>query len=80
MPSGGEAKYLSDDPRISYFNDEASQTTSIYRCYGKFNRDRSSFQVKLPKSVVIPETINAVRQLIVRNRLMTYEIMNCMSI
>ena len=52
----------------SIFGDEASSRTSVYRWYGEFNRDRSSLQDEFredrPQSVVVPETTNAVRQLI----------------
>ena len=44
--------------------------------YGEFNRGRSSLQDEfregLPKSVVVPETIDAVRQLILQDRHVTY--------
>ena len=43
----------------SIFGDEAPSRTSVYRWYGEFNRGRRG----RPKSVV-PETIDAVRQLI----------------
>ena len=53
---------------IQYFGDEAPTRISVYRWYGEFKRDRSSLQVEFresrPKSIVVPETINAVRQLI----------------
>ena len=43
---------------------------------GEFNRDRSSLQDAFregrPKSVVVPETIDAVRQLILQDRYVTY--------
>ena len=55
---------------------EAPSRTSIYRWYGKFNRGRSSLQDKIrkgrPKSVVVPETTDAVRQLILQDRHVTY--------
>ena len=49
------------------FGDEASSRASVYRWYGVFNRGRSSLQDEFregcPKSVVVPETLDAVRQL-----------------
>ena len=60
----------------SIFGNEAPSKTSVYRWYGEFNRDRSSLQDEFregcPKSVVIPETIDAVRQLILQDRHVTY--------
>ena len=45
--------------------------TSVFRWYGEFNRARSSrrdeFRKGRPKSVVISETIDAVRQLILQD-------------
>ena len=55
------------DELYSIFGDEAPSTTSVYRWYGDFNRGCSSLQDEFreghPKSVVVPETIDAVRQL-----------------
>ena len=49
---------------INSTSDEAPSRTSVYRWYGEFNRDHSSLQDKFRegrrKSVVVPETINAV--------------------
>ena len=49
---------------------------SVYRWYGEFNRGRSSLQDEFredcPNSVVVPEPNNAVRQLIVQDRHVTY--------
>ena len=60
----------------SIFGDEALSRTSVYRWYGEFNPGRSSLQDKFregrPKSVVVPETIDAVRQLILQDRHVTY--------
>ena len=61
---------------IQFFGDEAPSSTSVYRWYGEFNRDRSSLQDEFrkgrPKSVVVPKTIDVVRQLILQNRRVTY--------
>ena len=52
------------DELNSIFGDEAPSSTSVYRWYGEFNRGRSSLQDEfregLPKSVIVPETIDAV--------------------
>ena len=59
----------------SIFGDEASSRTSVYRWYGEFNRGSSSLQNEFrkgrPKSVVVPETIDAVGQLILQDRHVT---------
>ena len=64
------------DELNSIFGDEAPSRTSVYRWYGKFNRGRVSLQDEFregrPKSVVVSETIDAVRQLILQNRHVTY--------
>ena len=56
--------------------DEAPSSTRVYRWYGEFNRGHSSLQDEFregrPKSVVFPETIDAVRQLILQDRHVTY--------
>ena len=58
------------------FGDEVPSRTSVYRWYAEFNRSRSSLQDEfregLPKAVVVPETIDAVSQLILQNRHVTY--------
>ena len=55
---------------------EVPSRTSVYRWYFEFNRGRSSlqdeFRESCPKSVVVPETIDAVRQLILQNRHVIY--------
>ena len=60
----------------SIFGDEDPSRTSVYRWYAELNRGRSSLQDEFredrPKSVVVPETINAVHQLILQNRHVTY--------
>ena len=57
-------------------HDEAPSRTSVYRRYGEVNRGRSSLQDEFRKgrrkSVVVPETIDAVRQLILQDRHVTY--------
>lgn len=60
----------------SIFSDEAPSRTSVYRWFGEFKRDRSSLQDEFregrPKSVFVPETIDAVRELIMQDRHVTY--------
>ena len=64
------------DELKSIFDDEAPSRTSVYRWYGEFNRGRSSLQNEFresrPKSVVIPATIDAERQLIFQDRYVIY--------
>ena len=64
------------DELNSICGDEAPSRTSVYQRYGDFNRGRSSLQDEFrevrTKSVVVPETINAVRQLILQDRHVTY--------
>ena len=64
------------DELNSIFGNEAPSRTNVYRWCGEFNRDRSSLQDKLRKgrlkSVVVPKTIDALRQLILQNRHVTY--------
>ena len=56
------------DELNSIFGDKAPSKTSVYRWYFEFNRGCSLFQDEFregrPKSVVVMETIDAVRQLI----------------
>ena len=60
----------------SIFADEAPSKTSVYRWYGKFNRDCSSLQDEFreghSKSVVVPESKDALRQLILQDGYVTY--------
>ena len=60
----------------SIFGDEAPSRTSVSRWYDEFNRARSSLQDEFregcPKSVVVPETIDAERQLLLHDRHVTY--------
>ena len=48
----------------------------VYRWYGEFKRGRSSLQDEFregcPKSVIVPETIDAVHQLILQYSHVTY--------
>ena len=59
------------DELNSIFSDEAPSRTNVYRWYDEFNRGHSSlqdeFRAGLAKSVVVPETIDAVRQLIIQD-------------
>ena len=61
---------------IQFFGDEAPSRTSVYRLYGEFIWGRSSLRDKfregLPKSVVVPETIEAVCQLIFHDYYVSY--------
>ena len=56
----------------SIFGNEAPSRIRLYRLYGEFNRGRSSLQDEFregrPKSVVVPETIDAMRQLILQDQ------------
>ena len=64
------------DELNSIFGDETPSRTSVYWWSGEFNWGRSSLQDEFregrPKSLVVPETINAVRQLILEDRYVTY--------
>ena len=64
------------DELNSIFGDEAPSKTNLYRWYGEFIRGCSSLQDKfregLRKSVVVRETIDVVRQLILQDRHVTY--------
>ena len=64
------------DKLNSIFGNEAPLMASVYWWYGEFNRDRSSLQYEFregnPKSVVVPETIDAVCQLILQDCHVTY--------
>ena len=55
---------------------EAPSRTRVNQWYGEFNRGRTSLQDELregrPKSVVGPETTDALRQLILQDRHVTY--------
>ena len=60
----------------SIFANEAPSRTGVYRWYGEFNPGRSSlkdeFREGRPKSVVVRANIDAVRQLILQDRHVTY--------
>ena len=45
----------------SIFGDEASSRISVYRWYGDRSSLQDEFREGRPKSVVVPETIDAVR-------------------
>ena len=64
------------DELNSIFGDEAPLRISFYRWYGEFKQGNSSLQDEFregrPKSVVVPETIDAVRQLILQGRHVSY--------
>ena len=64
------------DELNSIFGDETPSRTSVYLWYDEFNLGRSSlkneFREGRPKSVVVPKTIDAVRQLILQDRHVTY--------
>ncbi|CAH2106191.1 unnamed protein product [Euphydryas editha] len=62
---------------LSYlYCDKAPSKTTAYRWYSKFNRSRSSvadeFREGRPKSVVVPQNIDAVRELIMQDRHVAY--------
>ena len=71
---------LTQQQCIDEFNsisgDEVPSRTSVYRWYDEFNRGCSSLQDEFRegrrKSVVVPETIDAVRQVILQDRHVTY--------
>ena len=58
------------------FGNDASSRISVYQWYYEFNRGRSSLQDEFregrPKSVVVPETIDAIHQLILQDRHVAY--------
>lgn len=64
------------DQLRSTFGDEAPSLSSIYRWYNEFKRGRSSFTDEFregrPKSAVLPENIDAVRELVMEDRHVTY--------
>ena len=64
------------DELNSIFGDEVPSRTGVYRWYGEFNRGRNSLQDEFhknqPKSVIFPETIDDVRQLVLQDHHVTY--------
>ena len=64
------------DELNSIFGDEAASSISVYRWDCEFNLGRNSLQNEFregrPNSVVIPETIDLVRQRILQDRHVTY--------
>ena len=59
-----------DELNSIFFDDKAPSRASVYRWYGEFNQDE--FREGRPKSVVVPGTINAIRQLILQDPHVTY--------
>lgn len=64
------------DELSSLYGDKAPSKTTVYRWYSEVNRGRSSvadeFREGRPKSVVVPQNIDAVRELIMQDRHVTY--------
>lgn len=64
------------DQLTSTFGDEAPSKTTVYHWFSEFNRGRSMLtdEVKAgrPKSVVVPQNIEAVRKLIMDDRHVTH--------
>ncbi|GFT08475.1 metabotropic glutamate receptor [Nephila pilipes] len=64
------------DELNSLYSDKAPSYSTVKNWYNEFNRGRCSIQdesrVGRPKSVVVPEKINAVRELIKQDRHVTY--------
>ncbi|GFT77404.1 histone-lysine N-methyltransferase SETMAR [Nephila pilipes] len=64
------------DELNSLYNDKAPSYSTVKNWYNEFNRGRCSIQDESragrPKSVVVPEKINAVRELIKQDRHVTY--------
>ena len=73
-----DVNWLSNSASMNFnsiFDDEAPSRTSVYWWYGEFNRGSSlqdEFREDRPKSVVVPETIDAVRQMILQDHHVTY--------
>lgn len=73
------------DELNSLYGDQAPSLSTVKNWYNEFNRGRLSLSDELregrPKSVVIPENIDAVRELIMQDRHVTYrEIEACLGI
>ncbi|GFT81897.1 hypothetical protein NPIL_428271 [Nephila pilipes] len=64
------------DELNSLYSDKAPSYSTVKNWYNEFNRGRCSIQDESragrPKSVVVPEKINAVRELIKQDRHVTY--------
>lgn len=64
------------DQLTSTFGDEAPSKTTVYHWFSEFNRGRSVLTDEVkegrPKSVVVPQNIDAVRELIMQDRHVTY--------
>lgn len=63
------------DQLASTFGDKAPHRTTVFRWFAKFNRGRRSLKDEIhkgrPKSVVLPENIDAVREMIRLDRHVT---------
>lgn len=64
------------DQLTSTFGGEAPSKTTVYHWFSEFNRGRSKLTDEVkegrPKSVVVPQNIEAVRKLIMQDRHVTY--------
>lgn len=64
------------DELSSLYGDEAPSYSTVKNWYNEFNRDRRSlrdeFREGRPKSVVVPQNIDSVRELIMQDRHVTY--------
>ncbi|CAK9796110.1 hypothetical protein ANTQUA_LOCUS621 [Anthophora quadrimaculata] len=59
----------------STFDDEAPSKTTIYHWFSEFNRDRRSLTDEFkghPKSVVVLKNIDAVHELVIQDRHLTF--------
>jgi len=72
----GLSQHQCVDQLKSTFGDEAPSKTTVYDWYSQFKFGRRSladeFKEGRPKTVVVPETIDAVRELIMEDRRVTY--------
>lgn len=64
------------DQLLSTFGEEAPSKTTVYHWFSEFNRGRrmlaDDFKEGRPKSAVVPQNIDAVRELIMQDRHVTY--------
>ena len=64
------------DERNSLYGDKAPSKITVYRWYSEFNRGRSSVADEnregRPKSVVVQQNIDAVQELLMQDRHVTY--------